>query len=80
MPFARSSRTVLHEKTDPYKLQNMRLFDTVCPVSPRGTAPFRAVALDGIQAFRIRALILNFMDGTARNKRFSGETGYDLDG
>ena len=52
---------------------NMRSFATVCPMWPRGMAPFRAVALDEIQDFTIRAPILNFVGGMARNKRFSGE-------
>ena len=55
----------------------IRPFGTVCPVSPRGTAPLRAVALDGIQDFTIRALILNFVGGMARNKWLSGESGHE---
>jgi len=44
-------------------------------MSPRETAPFRAVALDRIQDFTTWAPILNFVGEMARNKRFSGEFG-----
>ena len=49
-------------------------------MSPRETAPFRAVVLDGIQDFTIRAPILNFVGGMARNKRFQESRDANLGG
>ena len=63
------------EKAAYFMPTDMRDIAPICPMSPHEMAPFRAVAPDGIQDFTIRAHIVNFVGGMARNKRFSGESG-----
>lgn len=56
------------------KYNSIRPFATVCLMSPRETAPFRAVALDRIQDFTTWAPILNFIRKMAGKERFSGKS------
>lgn len=75
---ANENKQIKYEKSAGVRLlifANMRPFGTVCLMSPRGTAPFRAIALNEIQDFTIRARVLNFRREMAGNKRFSGESG-----